>query len=147
MVNKIYLDTNIVIDMLFAKRPNHIATMKVLSSYINDENCIFVLNTISISNIYYLGAEIYKDKTTTVDFLKDLRAFSNIWQIYEVSNSDIGEALEYLDIDKNADYEDLQQYISAKNSDCSLIITNDKGFPKLDIPLKRTKKDLENYNP
>ena len=52
-----------------------------------------------------------------------------------------------MDKNQNADFEDLQQYISAKNSNCDIIITNDKNFPKLDIPLIRTNPNLENYTP
>jgi len=54
---------------------------------------------------------------------------------------------DFMDKNKGTDFEDLQQYISAKNSNCKSIITNDKNFPKLDIELIRTNLDIENYIP
>jgi len=39
------------------------------------------------------------------------------------------------------------QYFCAKSCNCDVIITNDKNFPRLDIPLVRTNLDIENYTP
>lgn len=44
-----------------------------------------------------------------------------------------------LEENKKADFEDLQQYICTKNSNSSAIITNDKNFPKIKLPIIRTK--------
>lgn len=51
-------------------------------------------------------------------------------------------ALDYMDRNYGSDFEDLLQYSAAKNSNCSIIVTNDKDFPKIDIALKRTSPNL-----
>lgn len=48
-----------------------------------------------------------------------------------------------MDENDGADFEDLQQYIAAKNSGCDLIITNDKDFLNFDIKVKRTNPNIK----
>ena len=56
------------------------------------------------------------------------------------------KALEFAK-ENNADFEDALQYFCAKENGCITVITNDKDFPKLEIPLLRTDPKLKNFAP
>ncbi|ASM36677.1 PIN domain-containing protein [Campylobacter sputorum] len=56
-------------------------------------------------------------------------------------------AIKYCKDNPNNDLEDVLQYFIAKENGCDVIYTNDKKFPKLDIPLKRTDPNISDYIP
>jgi len=154
MANKIFLDTNIVLDELFNDRENSKYTNAIIDKYLS-ENTIFVISNLSLNTIFYIGVEKNKQWKKTFNFIKNI-AFNNpLFEIYYIQKKDLKEIYDYMDKNINADFlkesakhkEDLQQYIGAKNSSCKAIITNDKNFPKLDIPLIRTNPNIENYTP
>jgi len=120
MASKIYLDTNILLDLLSYERVNSLETKELLFKYSNEKNK-FVINDLSFDN--------------------------PMFEVYYLKEDDLKEIYNYMNKNKRADFEDLQQYISAKKSDCSMIITNDRHFPKIDIPLIRTNPKLNNYSP
>jgi len=142
MQNKIFIDTNIALDLLLDKRPFSNETKLLLQSF--EKDTIFVINNLSLNTIFYVGANINKQYKETFIFLKAIEN-SLKWEIYNLTKEDRLFCYNYMDKNINADYEDLQQYIGAKNSKCKAIITNDKNFPKLDIPLVRTNPNIENY--
>lgn len=131
---KLFLDTNILLDELFADRVFSTATAKKLDEFIKD-GYVFVLNNLSINNIWYIGAK--KDRQKTREYIMDFFK-TDLFEVYEVTNQDILETLELMSDLIRADFEDLLQYICAKNSGAKAIITNDKDFPKLDLELIRT---------
>jgi len=144
MVNKIFLDTNILLDILSNERVSSLNTKELLTKYIN-ENIRFVVNNLSLNNLYYVASKI--DKNKTFSFMKEISFNNPLWEIYYLNSKDLKEVYNFMDKNIDTDFEDLQQYISAKNSSCKTIITNDKNFPKLDIELIRTNPTIENYTP
>lgn len=48
---------------------------------------------------------------------------------------------------RKIDFEDILQYFCTLEGGCEVIVTNDKTFPKLQIALKRTDANLEDYAP
>lgn len=139
MANKIFIDTNIALDILFSDRVNSDCT----KDFILKQNAKLVINDLSLNNIFYIGSKI--DYKVTFDFLKNITINSNIWQVYYLRKRDLIETFDLMDRDFGADFEDLQQYVSAKNSDCQKIISNDRNFPKLDISVVRTNLKIDNY--
>lgn len=132
---KLFLDTNILLDELFEDRIFSKATAKKIDSFIKD-GYTFVLNALSLNTIWYIGAK--KDRLKTLEFIKDFFK-TDLFEVYEIKNRDIIEIISIIDKNPKADFEDLQQYICAKNSNSIAIITNDKNFPKIDLPLIRTE--------
>jgi len=144
MQNKIFIDTNIALDLLLDKRPFSNETKLLLQNF--EKDTIFVINNLSLNTIFYVGANINKQFNETFIFLKVIEN-SPKWEIYNLTKKDRLFCYDYMDKNINTDFEDLQQYISAKNSNCKSIITNDKNFPKLDIELIRTNLNIENNTP
>lgn len=132
---KLFLDTNILLDELFEDRIFSKATAKKIDSFIKD-GYTFVLNALSLNTIWYIGAK--KDRLKTLEFIKDFFK-TDLFEVYEIKNRDIVEIISIIDKNPKADFEDLQQYICAKNSNSIAIITNDKNFPIIDLPLIRTE--------
>lgn len=140
---RIYLDTNIILDFIFIRESTRY-TRDFISKNFN--NSILVTNNLGLNNIFYVGVEKFKEYTKTKDFLQYIEN-SLQWDIYDLTKEDRLFAYNFMNKNQGADFEDLQQYIAAKNSGCTAIITNDKNFPKLDIPLIRTNPNLKNYTP
>lgn len=144
MANKVFLDTNILLDVLSNERASSKDSIELLSKYSN-ERSKFVINDLSLNTLYYISSKIDRDKT--LNFMQDVTFNNPLFEVYYIKEKDLKAIYDYMEQNVNADFEDLQQYIGAKNSGCSCIITNDKNFPKLDIPLIRTNPKLENYTP
>jgi len=139
---KIYLDTNIILDMLFQRANTELTRYYIKENLKND---ILVTNNLSLNNIFYIAVEKFKEYENIKELFKYIENSSK-WEIYNLTRKDRLFCYDYMDKNIGADFEDLQQYISAKNNSCKAIITNDKNFPKLD-PLIRTNLDIENYTP
>jgi len=146
MANKIFLDTNIVLDELFNDRENSKYAKAIIDKYLS-ENTTFVISNLSLNTIFYIGVEKNKQWKKTFNFIKSITFNNLLFEIYYIQKKDLKEIYDFMDKNINTDFEDLQQYIGAKNSSCKAIITNDKNFPKLDIPFIRTNLDIENYTP
>lgn len=156
MQNKIFIDTNILIDIIVSSLDENgkkIQNARVDFSLVwktksciedillSDANCKFVLYGYSIATAFFRLTNNQKRlRISTLDFLLD----DEFWEITNDSKKLRLEAIR-LSKSKNADYEDMVQYLCAKNTNSSMIITNDKNFPQLDIPLKRTNPNLDDY--
>ena len=157
MHSKIYLDTNILLDLLVDENrfsdyekirvniANIKATKELIYSYILNGSDLF-FNTSTLTNLSFLLTARAKVSNEDVanEFLKleNSTIFKVVDEIKELRINAVK-----LSMTNNLDYEDALQYICAKYSNCGAIITNDANFPKLDISLIRTNPSLENYLP
>ncbi len=130
---KIFIDTNVFLDLLLKRDGFFEASMifnscyeNVLEGYIAD---------ITLLNIDYIAS---KQTKNIYEFLKLL---NNTFIIIGFDNKMFDLALK---IDNN-DLEDSVQYICSKNSDCEIIITNDKNFYKEDITVLSSKEFVKEY--
>lgn len=151
MQNKIFLDTNVFIDILFDEKSflkyNHSqrdadlikSSKELIEKYISQDYKISI-SSLSLANAFY----ILSKKDNKGYFATIISNFENN-ELFEVITDTFNlrkKAWRY-SIKNNADYEDALQYFSALENNCSAIITNDKNFPKLDIPLIRTNSDTQ----
>ena len=113
---KLFLDTNIFMDMLF-ERENCIYA-KQLIQLIQDGAYDGYVADITLLNINYVA------KKQLQKIRQFLRFIENNFVIIGADNNDMLKALE-LD---NYDLEDNLQYVLANKSACDLIISNDKSF-------------------
>jgi predicted nucleic acid-binding protein len=120
IVNKIFLDTNIVADIIDKSRPNHNQSLELLKQLIFSDYEICISEDI-ITTLYY----ILKDKKSTLNFLKNVILID--WTILIFGKSVLNEAIE-LSLEKNVDLEDTLQCLCAKENGCKILITNDKKF-------------------
>lgn len=145
MANKVFLDTNIILNDLFDDRECSKVSQELLDKYLK-EDTVFVINDLSLNNLFYIGAK--KDFYKIFNFMKDISFNNPMWEVYTLTNKDYKEIYDFMDKNDYKNFEDLQQYIAARNCGCKFIITNgNDDFPKLDIPLIRTNPKFENYTP
>jgi predicted nucleic acid-binding protein len=130
---KIFVDTNIFLDLIL-KRDDY-GNALLLFNAIEKRFFSAVVADITILNIDYIAKKQVKD---VKDFLSIIN--SN-FQIVGASNKEITQALDIT----NSDLEDNLQYVLAKESSCSVIITNDKLFYTDNIETLRADEFLEKY--
>jgi len=120
---KIFIDTNIFLDLIL-KREKYKEALQIFNAIEQERFEAFVLD-ITILNIDYIAKKQTKD-------IRDFLALINrLFKVIGASNGSIKKALEL----NNNDLEDNLQYITAKDSKCKIIITNDKKFINKDIQL------------
>ena len=126
MMNRIFVDTNIVLDLL-AKREEFEATAEMFS--LGDKGDLTILvSSLSFSHIHYILRKILKDKTIPV--LKELELIVTITTVVE-------RVIQLaLNADDFKDFEDAIQYHCAIESAADIIITrNLKDFKASELPV------------
>lgn len=119
-VKKVFLDTNVVIDIIEPTRDNHKASIELLENLVLNSFEICISKDM-LTTIYYIS----KDKSFTLNFFKNLIFVD--WIILDFSFDVINKATS-LALEKNLDLEDLLQCLCAKEYGCIALITNDKKF-------------------
>ncbi|ASM40114.1 type II toxin-antitoxin system VapC family toxin [Campylobacter sp. RM12327] len=146
-----------------------IPTIYYIASNAYKENQFFIQQMISLRN----QASVFNDKLNKNnafevakffidEILKEPKQDNNkklvIEALYSMCNNGVVEllpttsiatieAIKYCRDNPSNDLEDVLQYFIAKENGCDVIYTNDKKFPKLDIPLKRTDPNIPDYIP
>ena len=134
-MQKIFLDTNIVIDFLGERKGFYEAAAKILT--LADQKKIQIYTTpTSISNTFYLLSKFENTKIA----LEKIRKFKVLCSISIMDDEVVEKA-----INSNfRDFEDAMQYFSALASSCDLIITrNEKDFKNALIPVMNGESYLE----
>ncbi|MBO8087538.1 MAG: PIN domain-containing protein [Marichromatium sp.] len=130
---KIFIDTNIFLDLIL-KRENFDKALLLFNAV---EKKLFdaVIADITALNIDYIA------KKQVADVRDFLTLVSNNFQIVGSSNAQFAKAL----LIKNDDLEDNVQYILAKETQCEVIITNDKTFYAKSIKKLSSRDFVEKY--
>jgi len=128
---KIFLDTNILLDLLL-EREKVKEAMIILNSIDRGVYEGVVLD-ITLINIDYISR---KQQVNAKEFLKLLV------QNCKVIGADNNLSIEALNLD-NSDFEDSLQYVCAKNSNCTYIISNDKKFYHGEIEVLSSSEFVE----
>jgi predicted nucleic acid-binding protein len=124
---KIFLDTNVILDVLTKREPFYIDSSKVLT-LVNEKIVSGYTSAITINNIYYILKKL-KDKETAKNFITEILESFEIISL----NKNILNRANKISID---DYEDGIQFFSALDSGCDFLITrNYKDYPKLGIKI------------
>lgn len=131
---KIFLDTNIVADLIDTRRDNHTQSLELLKKLIvnNYEICI---SEDMVTTLYY----ILKDKKNTLEFLKNVIFID--WKVLEFGKKVLEKGIE-LSLENNLDLEDLLQCLCAKENGCSYLITNDKKFYDCGVKIMSSEEFL-----
>ena len=134
MKEKLFLDTNVVIDLLGEREPFYEAAAKIATLADKGKIQIYV-SALTYSTAYYLLAkfenkEIVKEK---------IRKFKVIAETSDLTDKIVDKGL----ASKFSDFEDSLQYYCALKMDCNIIITrNGKDFKESDIPVLTTDEYL-----
>ena len=119
MENKIFLDINIVIDLVEPTRNNHDKALLVLKKCIDDDFAIHISEDM-ISTVYYL----IPNKNKSIRFFKGIL---DEWKIVPFGKNVLQQAFDFA-LENNLDLEDTLQCFCAKENGCSLFLTSDKKF-------------------
>ncbi len=119
-MQKVFLDTNIILDFLDKKRLNHENSVQLISRLIKNKIEIYVSEDM-LSTIFYIS----KDKEKVLLFFEMI---CKKWFIKDYGTDLIAQAVSVCLENKGQDLEDTLQCLCAKKNDCTFVITSDKGF-------------------
>lgn len=138
MVNKVYIDTNIFIDLLDSTRPFSKESWNLIKQ-MTKEGTLLSINSDTVTNTFYILSKykLYRPQELLALMKKSV-------MLFDIVPTEQKEVLEAMTLCEDAeisfrDYEDALQYVCAKKVDAELILTNDKGFCSLDIEVSGTK--------
>lgn len=135
MGERLFLDTNVVIDLLGEREPfyRHAA---ILASLADKGQLQLVTSSLSFVTTEYVLCQ-YEDKEVVLD---KLRKFKTLTEVATVDEPVIDKALH----SGFNDFEDAVQYHSALKSICQIIITrNKKDFKRSEIPVLSPEEFLK----
>lgn len=133
LMDKVFLDTNVILDYLIEERDMHQAAQSILLHAVNDELACYA-SPISLLNIFYILRK-QKSEQERKDIIENLMEILNMVPI-DYDTMQLGL---YIEI---PDYEDGIQYISAKLADVRFIISSDKTFGNYNLDIKVITPEL-----
>ena len=137
MDTKVYLDTNIILDLFDNER--HFSKSSIaLIDELFQEGSDFYINSDTLTNTFFILKSRKKvSQEAALDALEKITAFC---EIVPLEKSDAQKAINLCKDSEIPciDYEDTVQYVCAKKIEADLIVTNDKGFVSLDIKTRQT---------
>ena len=127
MKEKLFMDTNVILDLLGERMPFYEHAAKIVS--LADRGQIaLVVSALSFPTVFYLLSK-FEDSEAVKE---KIRKFKVIAQTSDLTNVIIEKGLS----SSFSDFEDALQYHCAVKMDCSVIITrNVKDFKKSEIPV------------
>lgn len=113
-MSRIFLDTNVILDLLGERIPFFDAIAKV-ATLADQKKLALIVSPLSFTTIDYVLNK-YENRESV---LNKLRKFTVICEVCEVNEETINKALN----SNFKDFEDAVQYYTALQSNCSIIIT------------------------
>jgi len=135
MFKRLFLDANILVDFVDDMRPSHIQSKKIIIDAIQKDVHLFTSCDI-VTTVYYLSAKTGKKRA-----LNEIAKINRFCKIIDFSNTEVEQTCNLMA--QNSDFKDLEdtiQYILAKKVSCDCIVSNDKNFVSLDIPLYNSEQ-------
>jgi len=136
-MTRIFLDTNIILDLLAERKPFYESIAK-LATLADQKKLALVTTPLSFTTVEYIlkrneNAEIVIDK---------LRKFKIICEVCDVNEEIVEKGLN----SNFKDFEDSIQYYSAVEANCSIFITrNGKDFKNSSLPIMNAEEYLSSH--
>jgi len=136
-MTRIFLDTNIILDLLAERKPFYESIAK-LATLADQKKLALVTTPLSFTTVEYIlkgneNAEIVIDK---------LRKFKIICEVCDVNEKIVEKGLN----SNFKDFEDSIQYYSAVEANCSIFITrNGKDFKNSSLPIMNAEEYLSSH--
>ncbi len=128
---KIFLDANIILDLIDLDRNNQQKTREYLKNHLINSDELYTSCDI-FTTIYYVASKKIEHK----QLLEELEKLLTFIEILPIDINTITKAMKISKSTNQKDLEDILQYTCAKDSDCKLIVTNDKKFYSPEITLE-----------
>lgn len=135
MTKKLFLDTNIVIDIIDEARASHSKAKATLIKIIEDDMEVFVSEDM-ISTVYYILRGNPKVLLFFQSILKE-------WRVVPFGNDVIAKAVEQC-LSSGGDLEDTMQCLCAKKHGCTLLLTSDQAFKGCGVDIVTYEQFLQN---
>lgn len=123
---KLFLDANVVLDLILKREPffDNIAEIVTIAE---NKKFTLCLSSVTFVNVNYIACK-FTDKKNVLESLKKLRI---LFDVLSVSEVEIDKAL----FSNFNDFEDAVQHYCALKNNCDYIITRDsKDFKNSEIP-------------
>lgn len=134
MKSRLFIDTNIMLDLLGERVPFYEHAAKV-ATIADSGKVTLIVSALSYSTCFYLLSR-YESFERVIE---KLRKFKTISEVSDLSDNIIDKGL----ASKFVDFEDALQYYCALKSNCDLIITrNGKDFKQSDLPVMTAEEYL-----
>ncbi|MHC8949231.1 type II toxin-antitoxin system VapC family toxin, partial [Sphingobacterium hungaricum] len=126
-MQKLFLDTNILLDFLGERKLFYEPSAKILT--LADRKIVKIYTSpTSITNAHYVLSKFEDSKSS----LQKLRNFKLLCEV-SIMNNDVVEKALYSNF---RDFEDAMQYFSALETECDILITrNEKDYKNALIPV------------
>ena len=138
MANRIFLDTNIVADIIDKSRYGHKKALELLE-HLRLEDYTICRSEDMLTTLFYIS----KDKTNTLLFFENLIFID--WVVLTFG-LDIIKRATSLALTQRLDLEDVLQCFCAKENSCNVVITNDKEFYQCGIDIVNINDFLKFHN-
>ncbi len=127
MKDKLFLDTNVIVDLLGEREPFYDSIAKI-ATLADKGNIQLMVSAFTYPTVYYLLSR-FEDK----EIVKEkIRKFKVIAETSDLTDKIINKGLS----SRFNDFEDSLQYYCAVETDCNIIITrNSKDFKASEIPV------------
>lgn len=137
-MNKVFLDTNVVLDFLLDRRPFSEEASRIFDLSESGEIELFI-SSLTVNNIYYVSRKLIGHQKS-IDLIKELL------EIVEILNSDKASILMALDLEFS-DFEDgIQNAVAILNPGIEIIISrNTKDFRKSALPAMSPEVYLKTF--
>jgi predicted nucleic acid-binding protein len=133
-MSRVFLDTNVILDLLGERVPFFDSIAKV-ATLADQKKLTLIATPLSFTTIDYVLSKY----ETSESVLNKLRKFKIICEVCEVNQETIDKALN----SSFKDFEDAVQYFSALQSNCSVILTrNGKDFKHSTITIMTAEEFL-----
>ena len=134
---KLFIDTNIVLDLLQYREP-WIHDTIVLFQLATEKKVELIVTDLTIVNVVYVAGKNF-DKKKLYETLLD---FKKLVSVVSIGDEYIEQALK----SDSTDFEDATQYYAAKREQVDYILTRDiNGFKTSEIPIMNVTEFLNKY--
>lgn len=129
-MKKVFLDANIILDMIDINRNRVTLTKKLISEFISSGYIIFTSCDI-FTTVYYVASK----KIDSLSVVEELEKILEFIEVIPIDIDIINQAIMITKQSPKSDMEDVLQYVCAKTVRCDFIVTNDKQFYSSDIKI------------
>ncbi|CAA6801354.1 MAG: Ribonuclease [uncultured Sulfurovum sp.] len=140
-MKKIFLDANVLIDILDNTRPTSSESAKIYEVLVRGvEKYKLFTSCDLLTTVYYFTRKPLGQAMA----LHKIKKLNQIITVIEFGNKEVDEAIILMERnDKYKDLEDTIQYVMARKEGCDYIITNDKAFASGDVPVLSSEEALK----
>ncbi len=138
MKDRLFLDTNVVIDLLGEREPFYQNAAQIAT--LADKGKIqLVVSALTYSTAYYVLSKFEKQKLV----LEKLRKFKVIAETSDLTDKIIDKAL----TSGFSDFEDALQYFCALQTNCNILLTrNENDYKIAEIPVLSPEEFLKGFS-